>query len=380
MIYARVLAGNTEQRTANYIMMKIMRNANGWKKTMLKGKVAIVTGASAGVGRATARLLASHGASVGLVARGAEGLEATRREIEEQGSRAVVAPADVANPGQVEEAAQLVENTLGPIDIWINNAMVSVFSPVKEMTAEEYRRVTEVTYLGYVNGTLSALRRMLPRDEGVIIQVSSALAHRAIPLQSAYCAAKHAIKGFTESLRCELIHDESNIHVTLVNLPAINTPQFDWVKSRLPGKAQPVPPVYQPEVAAEAIVWSTMNRRRELNVGYMTSVAVHGEKVAPGMGDRYLARNGFDSQQTDEPEDPNRPNNLWEPVSGDFGAHGRFDHKSYSRSPQLWASKNRKKLLLGGLGVAALLCLVGCASSEKTREYAALSTGRSRAN
>src|SRR5436305_5827964 len=232
-----------------------------------KPEVVVVTGASAGVGRATVRAFAQRGALLGLIARGSDGLEAARVEVEQLGGSALVFPVDVADAEKMEEAAARVEEEFGPIDIWVNNAMVSVFSPVKEMTAEEFHRVTEVTYLGVVYGTLVALKRMLPRDRGSIVQVGSALAYRGIPLQAAYCGAKHAIQGFTESLRCELLHDKSNVCVTMVQLPAMNTPQFDWVKSRLPHRAQPVPPLYAPEIAADAIVWASSHRRREMSVG-----------------------------------------------------------------------------------------------------------------
>jgi hypothetical protein len=246
------------------------------------------------------------------------------------------------------------------IDVWVNNATTSVFSPVHEMTTDEFRRVTEVTYLGTVNGTLAALRRMRPRDRGVIVQVGPALAYRAIPLQSAYCAAKHAIQGFTEALRCELIHDESNVHVTMVHLPALNTPQFGWNKSRLPNQPQPVPPIYQPEVAAEAVHYAAHVSRRELSVGLPTVLAIYGNRLAPGLGDYYLGSRGYDSQQTDEPVDPNRPNNLWEPVPGDHGAHGIFDERSHSFSPQAWANMNRGWLALAGLaGAACASALLG---------------------
>ena len=234
--------------------------------------------------------------------------------------------------------------------------MVSVFSPVKEMTPEEYRRVTEVTYLGTVHGTLAALRRMLPRDRGTIVQVGSALAYRGIPLQSAYCAAKHAIQGFCDSLWCELIHDNSRVKLTMVQMPALNTPQFGWVKSRLPRKAQPVPPIFQPEVAADAIVWAAHHPRRELKVGLPTVEAIVGNDVAPGFLDWYLARTGYDAQMTDEPADPDRPHNLWEPVPGDHGAHGSFDDRARERCPQLWVSKHRTWLALAGLGLAGLAC------------------------
>jgi short-subunit dehydrogenase len=240
------------------------------------------------------------------------------------------------------------EEEFGPIDIWVNNAMVSVFSPVKEMKPAEFRRVTEVTYIGAVHGTLAALKRMLPRDRGCIVQVGSALAYRGIPLQAAYCGAKHAIQGFTESLRCELLHDKSNVRLTMVHLPAMNTPQFDWVKSRLPRKAQPVPPIYQPEIAAEAIVYAAHHDRREIEVGLPTVIAVQSNKIIPGVWDRYLARTNYDAQQTDESEDPSRPDNLWEPLPSDHGAHGRFDDRSHESSLQFWANPHRGWLMLAG--------------------------------
>lgn len=301
----------------------------------------VVTGASAGVGRATVRAFAKEGARIGLIARGADGLEGTKRDIEQLGGQALVWPADVADAEAIENAATEIERQFGPIDVWVNNAMTSVFSPVKQMTAAEYKRVTEVTYLGYVHGTLAALKRMLPRDRGVIIQVGSALAYRGIPLQSAYCAAKHAIQGFCDSLRCELIHDQSNVQVCMVQMPALNTPQFGWVKSRLAGKAQPVPPIYQPEIAADAIVHASHHPRREILVGVPTVAAIAGDKLAPGPLDHYLARSGYEGQQTSEPEDPNRANNLLAPVPGDHGAHGTFDRRAWSVSPQWWANKNR---------------------------------------
>jgi NAD(P)-dependent dehydrogenase (short-subunit alcohol dehydrogenase family) len=330
-------------------------------------EVVVVTGASAGVGRATVQAFARQGAYIGLLARGLEGLEAARVEVEAAGGKALVLPTDVANADQVEAAAAAVEAALGPIDIWVNNAMVSVFSPLKEMTPEEFRRVTEVTYLGTVYGTMAALRRMQPRDHGTIVQVGSALAYRGIPLQAAYCGAKHAIQGFTESLRCELLHDGSHIHLTMVQLPALNTPQFGWVKSRLPRKAQPVPPIYQPEVAAEAIVWAAHHDRRELNVGLSTALVLLGNKLAPGVGDHYLAWTGYEAQQADEPADPNRPHNLWQPLPGDHGAHGDFGHRAYQSSPQLWATTHRGWLALAVAGVAAVAgaALLGTAQRQK---------------
>jgi NAD(P)-dependent dehydrogenase (short-subunit alcohol dehydrogenase family) len=320
-------------------------------------EVVVITGASAGVGRATARIFAQRGARLGLLARGKDGLEGARRDVESVGGTALALPTDVANPEQVEAAAAAVEAAFGPIDIWINNAMTSVFSPFKQMTADEFRRVTEVTYLGYVYGTMSALRRMLPRDRGVIVQVGSALAYRGIPLQSAYCGAKHAIQGFTESVRCELLHDGSNVKITMVQLPALNTPQFNWVKSRLPNKPQPVPPIYQPEVAAEAIHWAAHHYRREWSVGWSTVVAIWGNKLFPAIGDRYLAATGYEAQQTDQPADPNRPYNLWEPVPGDWGAHGDFDDRAFGTSLQFMMSKHRRWLALAGIVGAVLAAL-----------------------
>jgi NAD(P)-dependent dehydrogenase (short-subunit alcohol dehydrogenase family) len=318
-------------------------------------EVVVVTGASAGLGRAIVRRFAREGAHIGLLARGRDGLEGARRDVEESGGKALVLPTDVADADAVERAAEAVERVFGPIDIWVNNAMVSVFSPVKEMKPEEYKRVTEVTYLGYVYGTLAALKRMLPRDRGCVVQVGSALAYRGIPLQSAYCASKHAIQGFMDSLRAELLHDRSNVRVTMVQMPAMNTPQFEWVKSRLPNKPLPVPPIFQPEVGAEAVYFVAHERRREMYVGWPTVRAIVGNKLAPGYADHYLARNGYESQQTDEPDDPNRPNNLWEPVPGDHGAHGPFDEISSDHSAQLWATENRNWLALACAGAAGLL-------------------------
>jgi short-subunit dehydrogenase len=304
----------------------------------------MITGASAGVGRATACAFARRGASIGLLARGRAGLVGAARDVEDAGGRAVILPADVADADRVEAAAAILEETCGPIDIWINNAMASVFSPIRDMEAGEFRRVTEVTYLGVVHGTLAALRRMSPRGRGVIVQVGSALAYRGIPLQSAYCAAKHAVEGFCDSLRAELLHDRSGVRVTMVQLPALNTPQFDWVKSRLPNRAQPVPPIFQPEVAADAIVWAADHPRREYFVGFPTVEAIVGDRVAAGLADRYLAHAGYDSQQTSEPEDHHRPDNLWAPVDEDrdFGAHGRFDRRARSSSWELVFSKHRR--------------------------------------
>ncbi len=314
----------------------------------------MITGASAGLGRATVRKFARRGAALGLLARGRDGLEAARREVERAGGRALVLPADVADARQVEDAAARVERELGPIDIWVNNAMVSVFSEFQDMTPEEFKRVTEVTYLGYVYGTMAALRRMLARDRGMIVQVGSALAYRAIPLQSAYCGAKFAIRGFTDSIRCELLHRGSKVKITMVQMPALNTPQFSWVKSRLPRKAQPVPPIFQPEVGAEAIYFAAHHDRREIYVGSSSAQAILANKVAPELLDLYLARTGYDAQMYDGRENPNRPHNLWEPLPGDHGAHGDFDARAHPHSAQLWATTHRRWLALGVVGVAGV--------------------------
>jgi NAD(P)-dependent dehydrogenase (short-subunit alcohol dehydrogenase family) len=331
-------------------------------------RVVVITGASAGVGRAAVRAFARTGASIGLLARGVEGLEAARHEVEELGGRALVLPTDVADAARVESAAAAVEAEFGPIDVWVNNAMTSVFSPIKEMTAEEFRRVTEVTYLGYVHGTLAALKRMLPRDRGVIVQVGSALAYRGIPLQAAYCAAKHAVQGFCDSLRCELLHDHSRVQVTMIQLSAFNTPQFEWVKSRLPGKAQPVPPIFQPEVAADAILYASRHPRREFVVGWPAWKAIVGNKLVPGYADRYLARPGFASQQLPQREVPGRPDNLWEPVSGDHGAHGTFDARARPNSLQWTLSRHRRWILGGALAAGAVGALICGARSARRRQ------------
>lgn len=328
--------------------------------------VIVITGASAGVGRATSRAFADRGARIGLIARGIEGLEATRRDVEHRGGHALVLPCDVADAQAVDHAAATVEHELGPIDVWVNNAMVSVFSPIEEMTPDDYRRVTEVTYLGSVHGTLAALKRMKPRDRGKIVQVGSALAYRGIPLQSAYCAAKHAIQGFNDSLRTELLHDRSNVRVTSVHLPAMNTPQFRWVKSRLPRKGQPVPPIYQPEIAAEAIVWASEHDRRELYVGLPTIQAILGNKFLPGLGDWYLGRYGVEAQMGDEPHDPNQPHNLWEPLPGDRGAHGAFDRQAREHRWELQLSIHRNAILGGLALIGGLAAGLACSRSSST--------------
>jgi NAD(P)-dependent dehydrogenase (short-subunit alcohol dehydrogenase family) len=335
----------------------------------MAGRVVVVTGASAGVGRAVAREFGGQGDVVALLARGEVGLEGAAKEVEAAGGRALAVPVDVADAGQVQAAADRVERELGPVDVWVNVAFTSVFAPFTEIRPEEFKRVTEVTYLGYVYGTRAALDRMLPRDRGTIVQVGSALAYRGIPLQSAYCGAKHAIQGFNESLRCELLHRRSGVRVTMVQLPAVNTPQFDWVLSRLPHHPQPVPPIYRPEVAARAIVHAAGHpRRREYWVGGSTAGTLLANAFAPGLLDRYLARTGFKSQQTPEPADPGRPFNLWEPVDGhggrDFGAHGSFDDRSTGRSLQLWLSQHHgAAAALGG----ALAALAGAAAARWAR-------------
>jgi NAD(P)-dependent dehydrogenase (short-subunit alcohol dehydrogenase family) len=332
---------------------------------MLEPRVVVVTGASAGLGRAIARAFGARGTVVGLIARGQDGLAAAEREIRDGGGRALAISADVADANAIQAAADRVEREIGPIDVWVNNAMVSVFSPVKHTTPEEYRRVTEVTYLGYVHGTLAALRYMLPRDRGTIIQVSSALAYRSIPLQSAYCAAKHAVKGFTESLRTELLHDRSSVNVVMVHMPALNTPQFGWVRSRLPNRAQPVPPIFQPEVAAGAVVYAALHpERRALSVGASTVEAIWGSRVASGVLDHYLARSGYRAQQTSEPEQPDRPDNLWAPIPGDHGAHGEFDSRARAYSSQLWLAEHRG-LAYWAMGIAGLAAALAWRARER---------------
>ncbi|MGZ6804381.1 MAG: SDR family oxidoreductase [Mycobacteriales bacterium] len=324
-------------------------------------RIAVVTGASGGVGRAVVRELAAHGYDVALLARGSTGLEGAADDVVAAGQRALAVPTDVADWEQVRDAARRVETELGPMSVWVNVAFTSVFARFTDIEPEEYRRVTEVSYLGYVYGTRAALEHMLPRDAGAIVQVGSALAYRGIPLQTAYCGAKHAIQGFHEALRCELLHDRSGVSTTMVQLPAVNTPQFDWVRNRLPHKAQPVPPIYQPEVIARTIRYAAEHpRRREYWCGETTALTLMANAVAPGLLDRYLARTGFSSQQTQQDNPESAPDDLYAPVDGahgtDHGAHGRFDGRSHGRSPQAWLSRHHGVVgaaALGGLGLTA---------------------------
>jgi NAD(P)-dependent dehydrogenase (short-subunit alcohol dehydrogenase family) len=314
----------------------------------------VVTGASAGVGRAVALAFAERGDRVALLARGTAGLAAAAEDVRAAGGTPLAVPIDVADPEAVEQAADRIEAELGPIDIWVNNAMATMFAPILEITPAEYRRATEVTYLGAVWGTMAALRRMLPRDRGVIVQVGSALAYRAIPLQAPYCGAKHGLRGFTDAVRCELLHDKSRVAITMVHLPALNTPQFSWGRSRMPRHPQPVPPIFQPEVAARAVVAASENPRREFWVGWPTIKAIVGNKIVPGLADRYLARTGYDSQQMDEHGTARRYDNLFAPADEeqDFGPHGIFDDRARPSSMMLKLTLHRRWLLLGS-GVAA---------------------------
>ena len=319
--------------------------------------IVVITGASAGVGRAVARAFARRGDDVALLARNEDGLAAAADEVRRQGRRALAIPTDVADPAQVDAAADRVTAELGPIDVWVNDAMATIFAPVHEIAPEEFRRTTEVTYLGQVYGTLAALKRMIPRDHGTIVQVGSALAYRGIPLQAAYCGAKHAVRGFTDSLRCELMHDKRNVHVTTVHLPGMNTTQFGLVRLRMPKRPRPVAPVYQPEVAADAIVWAAEHpHRRELWVGGSTVMTIVGNKLAPWVADRYLARTGYRGQQTDQPADDHRKQTdyLFSPVPGDHGAHGPFGDEAKPRSLQVWLAEHRGALAAAaGAGAAA---------------------------
>ena len=332
---------------------------------MAQPRVVVVTGASGGVGRAVARQFGARGDKVALLSRGEAGLVGAAADVEKVGGEAISIPIDVAEYDSVAAAADIVERELGPIDVWINAAFAGVFAPFTQIDPDEFRRVTDVSYLGYVYGTHVALSRMLPRDRGTVVQVGSAVAYRGIPLQSAYCGAKHAIQGFNESLRCELLNQRSRVRTTMVQLPAVNTPQFSWVLSRLPHRAAPVPPIFQPEVAARAVVYAAEHpRRREYWVGGSTVATLAANAIAPGLLDRYLARTGFRAQQTEEPADPRRPANLWRAADRragrDYGAHGAFDDRANDRSVQLWASQ-RHGLLAGAGAAAGLAAMIGLA-------------------
>ncbi len=332
--------------------------------------VVVVTGASGGIGRAVAAAFGARGARVALLARGNAGLTGASRDVKRLGGEPLVIPTDVSDPEQVESAARQIERKWGHIDVWVNNAMCSVFSPVHEMTSEEYQRVTAVTYLGSVYGTQAALRRMRARNRGVIVQVGSALAYRSIPLQSAYCASKHAIVGFLDSLRCELYHEKSRVKICVLQMPALNTPQFDWVRSRLARKPQPVPPIFQPEVAARAVYHAAHHPRREMWVGMPTVAAIVGQKFIPGLLDRYLGRTGYQSQQYDGALPPGHRDNVFDPVDDDrdFGAHGDFDSRASAGSLELQLSIYRNWILAGG--AAALAVLLRPRSKKNERRVA----------
>jgi NAD(P)-dependent dehydrogenase (short-subunit alcohol dehydrogenase family) len=326
-------------------------------------EVVVVTGASAGVGRAIAHEFARRGAAVALIARGLHGLTDAAREVEELGGTALVLPADVADADQVEAAAAAVEERFGHIDVWVNNAMATILAPVSEITADEFTRATQVTYLGTVFGTMAALRRMRARDRGAIVQVGSALSYRAIPLQSAYCGGKFAIRGFTDSVRTELLHDRSRVWITMVQLPAINTPQFSWCRTKLPDHPQPVPPIFQPEVPARAVVWAAHHRRREITVGGSAVKAILGQKLAPRFADWYLGRTGYKAQQiADMPVGSDRADNLFEPVPDRAATHGMFDRQAAGRSEQAWATMHR-----GVIGCAVGAAVLGAALLRQPR-------------
>jgi NAD(P)-dependent dehydrogenase (short-subunit alcohol dehydrogenase family) len=321
-----------------------------------KDQVVVVTGGSAGVGRATVRAFAQRGANVAILARGQDGIDAARREVEEMGGRALGISVDVSDAKAVLEAAEQVEQKLGPIDIWVNDAMTSVFAPFWEIKPKEFQRVTDVTYHGQVNGTRAALKYMRQRDRGVIVQVGSAVAYRAIPLQSAYSGAKAAVRGFTDSIRVELMHEKSHIHITEVNLPAHNTPQFRWVRSRLPRKAQPVPPIYQPELAADAIVWASEHRKRQVDLAWPSYFGIWAQKLFPSVMDRYVV-GAWEGQMIDEPAEPS-PDNLFDPVPGDHGAHGVFDDRATDFAPVwLYLKYRAAAAAVAGVAAAALLLL-----------------------
>lgn len=331
-------------------------------------EVVMVTGASAGVGRAIACEFARHGARIGLMARGHAGLEGALHDIEQLGGQGIILPADTSDPTAVEAGAARLEETFGPIDVWVNVAFTTVFSPFMEMTPEEFKRVTDVTYLGFVNGVRSALKRMLPRDHGTIVQIGSALAYRGIPLQSAYSGAKHAIQGFTESVRSELEHMNSHVWITMLQLPAVNTPQFTWGRNKMPRKAQPVPPIYQPELIGQAAYWAGRHHKRQMYLGGSAAIVVNANKFVPGLGDRYLALTGYRSQMRDEPRDPNQPDNLFEPAdeTKDYGAHGAFDDRSINHSYEMWVSEH-VPLVLAGVTTGLAAAIAGLALVSRRR-------------
>lgn len=331
---------------------------------MSENRVVVITGASAGVGRAVALAFARAGAPVALLARGVQRLEATREEIERSGGRAMIVPTDVASPHDVESAADQIERRFGPIEVWVNNAVATIFAPVSDVSPEEFLRATQVTYLGTVFGTQAALSRMRSRNRGVIIQVGSALSYRAIPLQAPYCAAKHAVRAFTDSLRSELDHDGSAVRIAMVHLPALNTPQFSWCRSRLPRQPQPMGRIFQPEVAAEAILWASRHRRREVYVGWPTVLAIHAQKFISRSLDRYLARRAYEGLPLEEPLPAGgRKGNLFEPAVGPFGTHGRFERQAHSRSVHLWLNLHQSLIAAVAFGGAAavlgILALLG---------------------
>jgi NADP-dependent 3-hydroxy acid dehydrogenase YdfG len=338
-------------------------------------RIVVVTGASGGIGRASAVGFGAMGDTVVLIARGEAGLAGAARDVEQAGGRAIVMPTDVADADAVYATVDKIETDVGPIDLWVNVAFASVFAPFDQIKPAEYRRVTEVSYLGYVYSTMAVLERMKARDHGTIVHVGSALAYRGIPLQSAYCGAKHAIQGFNEALRCELLHERSKVRVTMVQMPAVNTPQFSWVLSRLPRHAQPVPPIYQPELAARAVAYAAAHpKRREYWVGTSTAATLAANAIAPGLLDRYLAKTGFGSQQTSQPHDPRARGNLWQPADRstadgghDFGAHGEFDAQSHNRDPQLWASQHHGLIGAGAAVLSGLTAVLTAAVKARRR-------------
>jgi len=323
-------------------------------------KLVVITGASSGIGRATVRRFASPGTTLALLARNREGLHAAAAEAERAGARASVFPVDIADADAVDAVATAIEESLGPIDVWINVAMTTVFAFFDDIEPEEFRRANEVTYLGSVWGMRAALKRMQPRDRGTIVQVGSAMAYRGIPLQAPYCGAKHGLKGVFESLRTELRHRGSKVHLTMVQLPGVNTPQFEHCRDKFAKRSQPVPPVYQPEVAADAIHWAAHHRRREVYVGVPTVYTIWGNKLAPWLAERYLARTAVSSQLSDVDKRPDRPDNLEAPPPGDPGAHGPYDDRAHAHSIQFAATKQSRGIL-AALGAGAAAAAAGAA-------------------